>query len=349
MTEISKSAPIMITGATGYVAGWIVKKLLDEGYTVHAPIRSPERSGKTYFLDQLAENSIGKIKYFNADLLKEGSYDEAMKGCELVFHTASPFNTGAKDAQKQLVDPALKGTRNILNSANKSASVKRVVLTSSIAAMYGDAKDIQSYTDKMITEKNWNETSTLNHQPYSYSKKVAEREAWKIAGEQSKWDLVVINPGLVIGPGISPDISSDSYKYIKQLGDGTMKAGTADAEIGIVDVRDVAEAHYNAGFNPNASGRHIIMADTSSFLDLANKLKNHYGDKYPFPTKTIPKAILWMIAPLAGFTRKFVSRNIGYPFKADNSKSISELNMSYRPVQESIVDFFQQMIDNSKL
>ena len=81
----------MVTGATGYVAGWIVKKLLDEGLTVHAPVRNPDNIESLKYLDALASKSKGQIKYFKADLLKEGSYDEAMKDCELVFHTASPF------------------------------------------------------------------------------------------------------------------------------------------------------------------------------------------------------------------------------------------------------------------
>ena len=129
MKNIDKNMPVMVSGATGYVAGWIVKRLLEEGLTVHAPIRNPDNTESLKYLDAIAANSKGTIKYFKADLLKEGSYDEAMKGCELVFHTASPFINTVKDPQKDLVDPALIGTKNVLGSVNSTESVKRVVLT----------------------------------------------------------------------------------------------------------------------------------------------------------------------------------------------------------------------------
>jgi dihydroflavonol-4-reductase len=113
MTQIDKSKPVMITGATGYVAGWIVKKLLDEGFTVHAPVREPENAKKLQYLDKIAENAPGTIIFYKADLLDEGSYAEAMAGCQIVLHTASPFKIDVVDPQKELVDPAQLGTRNI--------------------------------------------------------------------------------------------------------------------------------------------------------------------------------------------------------------------------------------------
>ena len=153
MKIIDKTKPIMITGATGYVAGWIVKKLLDEGMTVHAAVRNPENIESVRHLDALAAKSPGKIIYFKTDLLKESSYDEAMTGCELVFHTASPFTSKFTDPQKELVDPALDGTKNVLGSVNRTASVKRVVLTSSCAAIIGDAIDCLNYPSGTGTEE----------------------------------------------------------------------------------------------------------------------------------------------------------------------------------------------------
>ncbi|MCK9270853.1 MAG: NAD-dependent epimerase/dehydratase family protein [Bacteroidales bacterium] len=349
MKEINKKAPVMVTGATGYVAGWLVKLLLDNGFTVHAPIRNPNDKNKTQYLDKLAASAPGTLRYFEADLLREGSYDKAMQGCELVFHTASPFALKVKDAQRDLIDPAIEGTRNILNAVNKTASVKRVVLTSSVAAMYGDNKDLQQLPHHSITEEVWNTTSSVDHQPYSYSKTMAEKEAWKMQNQQQRWDLVVINPSLVMGPGISPEITSESFKIIKQLGDGTMKMGAPDYEIGLVDVRDVAQAHFAAGFTPTAKGRYIISGHNSGILEISKMLRDAFGDAYPFPTRKIPKFLLWLIGPLAGFPRKMISRNMGYPFRADNSKSIEGLGMSYRPAQESVVDFFSQMIEKEEV
>ncbi|MBU1240910.1 NAD-dependent epimerase/dehydratase family protein [Myxococcota bacterium] len=346
MTTIDKNKPVMITGATGYVAGWIVKKLLDEGLTVHAPVRDPKNKSKTKYLDELAASAPGKIVYFAADLLTPGSYDAAMEGCELVFHTASPFINKVRDPQKDLVDPALKGTQNVLASVNSTQSVKRVVLTSSCAAIIGDNKDILGYDNQKATEKNWNETSTLTHNPYSYSKTVAEKEAWKIAEGQSRWDLVVINPALVIGPGINPNATSESFTIVKQLGDGSARMGAPNLEIGMVDVRDLAEAHYAAGFTPEAQGRHIIQAGSHTFLSLGLMLREKYANAYPFPKRTLPKFLVWLMAPTVGITRKFVSNSLGYQWKVDNSKGIHGLNLTYRPVKTSIVDMFEQMIQN---
>jgi len=336
----------MVTGATGYVAGWIVKRLLEAGLTVHAPVRNPDNEESLKYLNAIALKSKGNIKYFKADLLEEGSYDEAMKDCELVYHTASPFINTVKDPQKDLVDPALTGTKNVLSSVNRTPSVQRVVLTSSCAAIIGDSADCLTYPNGIATEEQWNLTSTLDHQPYSYSKTVAERAAWEINRKQSRWDLVVINPSLVIGPGIKPRSTSESFNLVRQLGDGTLKMGAPEFYIGVVDVRDLAEAHFNAGFLPQANGRHIISAEETSFLDLSVMLQKKYGNQYPLPKKTLPKFLVWLMAPLAGLKRKMISRNVGYHWRVDHTKSIKELALKYRPVEESIVDFFEQMIDN---
>jgi nucleoside-diphosphate-sugar epimerase len=346
MKNIDKTKPVMVTGATGYVAGWLIKKLLDEGLTVHATVRKPGDKGSLRFLEALASTSPGTIRYFKADLLTEGAYDEAMKGCELVFHTASPFTSKIKDPQKDLVDPALIGTKNVLGSVNRTGSVKRVVLTSSCAAIIGDAKDCARYPNGIATEEQWNVSSTVHHQPYSYSKTVAEKAAWEINKAQNRWDLVVINPSLVIGPGINPESTSESFNLVRQLGDGSMKSGVPDFSIGVVDVRDLAEAHFMAGFKPEAHGRHIISAENTDFITLANFLKKKFGSAYPFPGKIIPKILVWLIAPSAGFTRKMIWLNVGYPWRVDNARSIRELGMRYRPIEVSIVDFFQQMIDS---
>jgi len=344
MQTIDNSKPVMVTGATGYVAGRLVEKLLSEGITVHAAVRSPENKEKTKYLDALAEKLPGSIQYFKADLLDEGSYDAAMAGCEVVYHTASPFALQVDDPQKDLIDPALKGTRNVLESVNKTESVKRVVLTSSCAAIYGDSVDLQDLPKQQITEANWNETSSLEHQPYSYSKTVAEREAWKIAGSQDRWRLVTINPSFVLGPGINPHATSESFGIMKQIAKGDFKMGAPEFNIGCIDVRDLAVAHYRAGTLPDAEGRHIISAHNSGFGEIAQIIKKEYPN-YPIGTRKLPKFLLWLIAPSVGMTRKMVSKNIGYPWKADNSKSIKELNMEYRPLKDTVLEFFGSLVD----
>lgn len=345
---IDPNSPVFVTGATGYVAGRLVEKLLSEGKTVHAAVRNPEDKEKTKYLDELAAKLPGNIKYFKADLLDEGSYDEGMKGCELVFHTASPFVRNVSDPQKDLVDPAKQGTRNVLESANRTESVKRVVVTSSCAAIYGDGKDVLSMPNQELTEEQWNTTSSLEHQPYSFSKTEAEKEAWRIAKEQNRWDLVTINPSFVLGPGINPHGTSESFAIMKQIGKGDFKMGAPEFNIGCVDVRDLAEAHYRAGTTPEASGRYIISGANSGFSELAGMIKEKFP-QYPISTRKLPKFLLWAIAPSVGMTRKEVKLNVGFPWKANNSKSINELGMKYRPLKETATEFFGQLVEAGEI
>ena len=337
----------MVTGATGYVAGWLVKRLLEEGFTVHAAVRDPHNSKKLSHLNELAERSPGHIKYFQADLLSIGSYAAAMQGCEVVFHTASPFNLSADNPQKDLIEPAQLGTRNVLKEANRTESVKRVIVTSSCAAIYSDNADLKEAQGDRFTEADWNSSSSLTYQPYSYSKTLAERAAWDIANAQNRWSLIVINPSLVLGPSLNPAATSASLSLIKQFGDGTMKSGTVDLGMGAVDVRDVAEAHMAAGFEPSVQGRYIVSGHDSSFPEFASILRDRFGKTYPIPTTTIPKWLAWLVGPFLAknTTRKYVARNLALPFRADNSKSIRELGIQYRPPETSLSEMFQQMID----
>lgn len=348
MTRIDKTQPVLVTGATGYVAGWIVKRLLDEGLTVHAAVRDPNSAEKLRFLDALAEQATGTIEYYKSDLLEEGSYAEAMQGCELVFHTASPFTLNVEDPSRDLVEPAQLGTRNVLQTANETGSVKRVVVTSSVAAIYGDNADIEMTAHESFSEEDWNTTSSLTHQPYSYSKTLAEREAWKIADAQDRWDLVVINPSFVVGPGINPFATSESFTLLKQFGNGGMKSGVPAFYIGAVDVRDVADAHIKAAFTPDASGRYITSGHDTSFAEFGEILRDRFGEAYPLPRKILPKWLVWLMGPMVdkSLSRRMVTRNVGHPWHADNSKSIRELGIDYRPLDVSLNEMFQQMIDN---
>ncbi|WP_414650266.1 NAD-dependent epimerase/dehydratase family protein [Duganella sp.] len=350
MLQIDTSKPALVTGATGYVAGWIVRRLLEEGVTVHAAVRDPGDKTKTWHLDEMAASLPGTLRYFKADLLENGSYDLAMDGCGIVFHTASPFKLDVRDPQAELVDAALLGTRNVLDSVQRSDSVTRVVLTSSCAAIYGDNADLALTARGVFTENDWNTSSSLHHMPYSYSKTVAEREAWSISRQATRWRLVVVNPSLVVGPGTHPRATSESFNLVRQLGDGTMKAGAPALPFGVVDVRDLAEAHLRAAYLPEAQGRYIISGQASSLLGLAAALAGRFGG-YPLPRRALPKWLVWLAGPMTDrtVTRKLVARNVGLPWKADNGKSVAQLGMTYRPLDVSIQDMFQQMIDSGQL
>ncbi|MCB0737392.1 MAG: NAD-dependent epimerase/dehydratase family protein [Bacteroidetes bacterium] len=349
---IDKSKPVMVTGANGYVASWLVKRLLEEGFTVHAAVRNPAKTEKHAHLDAVAEKTSGNIKYFAADLLTEGSYAEAIEGCQVVFHTASPFILEVKDPQKDLIDPAVKGTANVLNQANKTPSVERVVVTSSCAAIYCDAIDTVNAPGGQLTEEVWNTTASIDYQPYSYSKTLAEKKAWEIANAQNQWQLVTINPSFVMGPALNAGTTtSESYTLLKQMGDGTFKSGAPKMGVGVVDVRDVAEAHFQAGFNQNAQGRYITSAHNTNFFDMAQAMVPKYGDKYPLPKKALPKWLLMLVGPIVNkaFTRSFIKKNVNVEWKADNSKIKRELGVQFRSFQETIEDSFQTMIDNGMI
>jgi len=347
MIEINTNKPVMLTGATGYLAGQLAKKLLEAGLTIHATVRDPNNTEKLKYLNQLNQELPGNIKFFSADLLKENSFDQAIKGCQIVFHTASPFIVDVKSPLKDLVEPAELGTKNVLNSVNKESSVLKVILTSSVVAIYGDNIESKNTKTGMFTEKDWNNTSTLKHKPYSFSKTQAEKLAWKVAKEQNRWSLITINPSLIMGPGIGPAKNSESFRLLQQIGDGTFKAGIPDWGMGIVDVRDVATAHFNAAFTPSAEGRYIICAHNTSFPKMANLLVDKYGKSYPIPTRTLPKWLVWLVGPLANksLTRKSIKLNVGYPWQADNSKGKNDLDLNYRPLQETMEEHFQQLID----
>lgn len=352
MKKIDKTKPVMVTGATGFVASWLVKQLLEDGVTVHAAVRNPDSKTKVGHLKDIAAKSKGELKFFKADLLTKGAYTEAMKGCELVFHTASPFTSHIKDPQKDLIDPAEKGTANVLESANLTPTVKRVVVTSSCAAIYTDAIDCQKAPNGSITEDIWNTTASLAYQPYSYSKTLAEKKAWEIEKDQKQWDLVTINPSFVMGPALNPhSVTSESYNILKQLGDGTMKMGVPKMGVGVVDVRDVAEAHFRAGFTPVAKGRYITSGHNTDFLEMAEQLLPKFGDSFPLPKKALPKWLLLLVGPMVNklFSRKFIRNNVNIAWRADHSKIKKDLEMTFRPLKESMVDSFQLLVDEGIL
>ncbi|MDD7911062.1 NAD-dependent epimerase/dehydratase family protein [Pseudovibrio exalbescens] len=347
MFKVDTSAPILVTGASGYVAGWIVKSLLEAGATVHACVRDPGNQTKLQHLSNLAERTNGKLKFFASDLLEKGSYAAAMKGCKFVFHTASPFTISVQDPQQELIDPALKGTTNVLEQANNTPSVQRVVLTSSCAAIFGDNADIENTPGGVFTEEVWNTSSSLSHNPYSYSKRLAEQKAWAIAKAQDRWDLVVINPSLVIGPGLNPNATSESFSLIRQFGNGTLRHGAPKWGMGVVDVRDLAEAHLAAAFTPEAHGRNIINGHNTDFFEMSKILHRTYGDSFPIPKTAAPKWLIWLAGPVVNtsMTRKMIARNVDVPFKADNTKAVKELGVTYRPLRQSLEEMFQQQID----
>jgi nucleoside-diphosphate-sugar epimerase len=342
-----KRTPILVTGASGYVASWIVKYLLEEGYKVRGTVRSTKAFAKIEHLKKMEEDHPGKLKLMEADLLKEGSFDEAAHGCKIVIHTASPFFIQKiKDAKSQLIDPAVKGTKNVLNAVNKSGSVERVVLTSSCAAIYGDNADMELLEEgESFTEEIWNTSSSIAHNPYSYSKTIAEKTGWEMSKESGKWSFTTINPGFIMGPSLSNRQDGTSVKNMIELMSGRFKSGAPDLHFAVVDVRDVARAHIKAALINEASGRHICVSDHATFLDFADCLREEYPNN-KLPKKLAPKFLMYIIGPLLGVNWRFINRNIGFKLKFDNSYIKTDLNMEFLPFKKTILDHAQQLVDS---
>ena len=349
MTQIDRKLPALVTGGSGYIASWVVKYLLEDGFRVKASVRSLADPKKTSHLTALSQAHPGRLELFEADLLSPGSFNAALSqdgGCGVIFHMASPFATRVRDVKRDLIAPAVEGTRNILEAANRTPSVTRIVLTSSVAAIMGDACDVSDKAHNTFSEEHWNTSSSETHQPYPYSKSLAEREAWKIAGAQEGWDLVVINPAFVLGPALSGRADGESAKFMISLLGGSFRTGVPALTFGIVDVRDVARAHLEAAIRPEVHGRHILCAETMELLDIARSIQSGSKQKrYPLPTMEMPKLLGYLVGPLFGLSWAFIKRNVGISYKMSNDRSRKELGIHYRPVQETFLEQAAQLAE----
>eukprot|EP00980_Cylindrotheca_fusiformis_P012350 scaffold3031_cov102-Cylindrotheca_fusiformis.AAC.10 len=345
--NIPTTHPVMVTGATGYVAGPLVKALLEAGLTIHCAVRSPDNEEKVKHLVDAAKGTKGNLKFFKGDLLEDGSYEEAMKGCSVVFHTASPFflNPDPSKIDEQLLEPAVKGTRNVLNSVAKTPSVKRVVVTSSIVATCTDPADRLDEPGQVITEECWNKTASRSYNPYAYSKTLAEKEAWKIADAQSQYKLVTVNPGLVMGPGLKVHPTSTSYGILKQVGKGDYASGAPGLALAVVDVRDVAKVHVAAGFSDKAEGRYLAVGHNTSMYEMFAKTMAPKLPDYPLPKRKIHWLLLWLIAPFIGMERRTIWRGVDIEYDAKNDKSVNDFGIEYVPMEKTLLDMFHQCED----
>ncbi len=336
----------MVTGAGGFIASWVVKKLLERGITVHGTVRDANNETKTAHLWALDAELPGELTLFEADLLKEGSFDEAAAGCDTIFHLASPFVPfKVKAPQQELIEPAVAGTKNVLHTADRTTGIKNVVLTSSVAAIMGDPVDKADKERPSFSEEDWNESSSLHHQPYSYSKVLAEREAWKIAAAQKQWKLIVINPGFVLGPTLSKRSDSTSTGMVMQFLNGSFKLGVPELSFGIVDVRDVAEAHVRAATFEEAEGRILVSGPVLSMPEIKEIIQKQFPGKFALPTRALPKPMLYLFGPFQGFTWRYIKSNIGHSFKLNTLKSRERLYIKYRTPEETIKDQVDRLME----
>lgn len=261
-----------VTGGTGFIAAYLIKSLLEKGYTVRTTVRDPENVEKVAYLWEL-NGAKERLKVLKADLLVEGSFDEGIEGVDGVFHTASPVLVPYDENVKaNLIDPCIKGTLNVLSSCKKARSCRRVVLTSSCSAIrYRD--DAQQISP--LNESHWSDTEYCKRYNlwYAYAKTIAEKEAWKFA-EESGIDLVVVSPSFVVGPLLAPQPTS-TLQMILAIVKGLIKEHP-NTTVGFVHIDDVVAAHILAMEESKASGRLVCSSSVAHWSEIIEMLRNKY-------------------------------------------------------------------------
>ena len=335
------SAPVVVTGAAGFVASHVVRELLARGYQVRGTVRDLAREAGFAHLRRLP-GAAERLELVAADLLDASAFARVVAGATHVVHTASPYALDVKDPQRDLVDPAVQGTRNVLDAARAGGAVRRVVLTSSMAAITDEPDG-----EHVLTEADWNTRSTLTRNPYYLSKTLAEREAWKIVEEEgAPFELVVINPFMVLGPSLSPAINTSNQLFVDLLA-GTYP-GIMNLTWGFVDVRDVATAHVLAMEAPEARGRHICAAATISMREVVELLARSGFADHKLPRRGLDCALGDHVVKLSSYFQprgvgSYLRSHVGRVPRHDNSKIQRELGLQFRPVEQTILDTMQDL------
>lgn len=330
---------VCVTGAAGFIAGHVIADLLDAGNTVHATVRNLGDDARRAHLDALSERYPGKLRLFEADVLEPGSLDAALDGCDALIHTAAAVILASPEPQKRIIDVAVNGTRNVLDSVARTPGVKRIVMTSSIAA-------IMSYDqqDRTYTEDDWCNSDDIWLDPYGMGKTQSERLLWEFADKHAdRVKAVAINPSVVIGRPLAKHHIRTSLAFIRDLVGWTYPA-CPPMRFHLVDVGDVAEGHVRALTSDKAAGHRIIFSDRPmSILEISKVLSR----KYKTPMRELPKLVLYIAAY---FDRRFslrlarASANLRYEFRSDRPATL--LGIRLRNTEESILEAADAMVEN---
>ena len=330
---MSANARVLVTGATGFIASRIIEQLLARGYRVRGTVRSLKNEASLAPLTALPR-ATERLELVVADLNTEGAFDAPAQDCDFVIHAASPYVLTVTDPQKDLVDPAVEGTRRLLSACAKSPSVSRVVVTSSMAAITDEPS-----SDHDLTETDWNTKSTLQRNPYYLSKTLAEKAAWDfMERETPAFSLVVINPFMVIGPSLAPSLNTSNQIFVDILKGAY--PGIMQLAWGFTDVRDVADAHVRAIETPSANGRYLCAGDVVTMKALVALLKaNGWGEGHKLPRMSLPN----ILVKLASLTQpsgvgSYLRTHVGRVPRYSTAKIRHELGMTFRPAAQSILD-----------
>ncbi|KAH9748294.1 Anthocyanidin reductase [Citrus sinensis] len=287
-TQSTQKKTACVVGGTGFLASLLIKLLLHNGYAVHATVRDPENQKKISPLIALQE--LGELKIFRADLTDEASFDAPISRSDIVFHVATPVNFSSDDPETDMIKPAIQGVVNVLKACTKTKTVKRVILTSSAAAVSINAQNV---TGLVMDEKNWTDVEFLSSEKpptwgYAASKTLAERAACKFA-QENNIDLITVIPSLMSGPSLTPDIpSSVALAATLITGNDFLLNGLKGMQmlsgsISISHVEDVCRAHIFLAEKESASGRYICCAVNTSVPELAKFLNKRFPE-YKVPT-----------------------------------------------------------------
>jgi dihydroflavonol-4-reductase len=328
---------VLVSGGSGYIAGFLIRQLVAEGWTVHTTVRS---LGKEAAVRQLLAVDDSRLRFFAADLNADAGWAEAMAGCEFVAHLASPLPAGIPKDANELIVPARDGALRALRAA-KAAGVKRFVMTSSVAAIsYGRGRGVHHFT-----EVDWTIVDQPGISPYIQSKTIAERAArdW-VAKDGGGIEFCTINPSVVLGPVWSRDYSA-SVVLVKKLLDGSV-AACPDIGFGVVDVRDVADLHVRALQAPGMAGERFIASGRFMKLrEIADVLRAELGPlAHKVTTRNVPD---WLVRVTALFNplAKASLGELGSVRNQDASHAKAMLGWATRPVEQSIADTARSLIE----
>jgi nucleoside-diphosphate-sugar epimerase len=332
---------VLVTGGSGFIGAHCLLQLLNAGYRVRTTVRLRNReAGVRAMLKAGGAEPGGALSFVAADLISDAGWPEAVAGCDFVLHVASPFPATVPKHEDDLIIPAREGALRVLRAA-REASVKRVVLTSSFAAIgYG-----QKPQQTPFNETNWTDPNGEGVLPYAKSKTLAERAAWDfIANEGGGLELSAVNPVGVFGPVLGPDLST-SILLVQRLMDGAMP-GCPRLSFGLVDVRDVADLHIRAMTQPAARGERFlaVAGDFMSILDIAKVLKARMGAAAKkVPTRQLPD---WLVrlAAMRDPAVKQILPELGKVKTATNEKAKRMLRWAPRSNEEAIIATAESLV-----
>lgn len=334
---------VLVTGGTGFVGAHCLNQLLTSGYEVCTTVRNLAREGEVRtMLHHGGAGEVGEqLTFLRTDLNLDAGWSDAMSGCDYVLHVASPYPSTVPKNEDDLIVPTRDGTLRVLWAA-RDAGVKRVVMTSSFAAIGYGAKNRTT----AFTEEDWTDLSYPGLQPYQKAKTLAERAAWDfIAREGGGLELTVINPVGVLGPILGPDYST-SIQLIQHLLDGSMP-GCPNIWFGAVDVRDLADLHIKAMTSPAARDERFLATsgDFMSVLQIAQILKEGLGNGgRKVPVRSLPNWLIRMVALFDPSIRGNVPE-LGKHKNASNEKACRLLGWSPRSPKEAVLATGESLLE----